>query len=85
MWQRLEESTLRNAGGNNAKVKRVYGMDGQPWPRLIIAIYEYNASGVKLTCSIKDKPGSWWEGDSGIPKQLLDEAAEMLKEYASRT
>lgn len=83
MWKRLDESSLRNVGGIYAKLKRVYGENGEHWPRLTIALYEDAIyGGVKISVSRKDGPGGWWE-ECGAPVELLPDVAQMLTEYAN--
>jgi len=78
MWKRLDESKLRNVGGEHHLSRRVYGWEGKLWPRLAISIYETQRGYFKLNCSQK-KRGRWWETAS-IPQNLLTDAAEMLLE-----
>lgn len=81
-WQRLDESKLKNVGGNFAKLKRAYGKDGNPFPRIVISLYEdsFDKNDVKLSISCKRKAGNWWE-DCSLPLDLVDELHSLLQEY----
>lgn len=84
MWQRLDEDKLqdKNTGGPYAILKRVYGQHGEEWPRLVMSVFDHAIfSGVRLSISVKNNESSCWY-DVGIPRELLNDAAEMLLEYA---
>ena len=42
MWTKLDASKLKNVGGadETAIAFRVYGLDGQNFPRLVISLYD---------------------------------------------
>jgi hypothetical protein len=85
MWKRLDESKLRNMGGERGK-RRAYGKDGKDgktWPRIVLSVApctiydEYKT--FTINCSKKDGPGKWWE-KSYIPEELRSELIDFLKE-----
>lgn len=89
-WKRIDDRIRNNGngvcGGDTAMVRRTYGLDGELWPRLTIAIHRdmihllpNREPGFAVGCSIKLKSGGWWDS-VGIPCDLLDDVAEMLKE-----
>jgi len=91
-WVRIDNTRkLRNVGGDLHLARRVYGRNGELWPRIAVAVYgdKFDDDGnpcqppkrFKVTCSTKTKPGAWWEDDYyGIPFELADDVCAMIKE-----
>jgi hypothetical protein len=77
-WQRIDHRPLRNIGGDLHLVKRVYGQDGQLWPRLSIGVYRQR-QGLHIGVSRKRRPGEWWDNHD-IPPELVNDVIELLKE-----
>ena len=90
MWLPLDDHKLQNVGGDRerAKVLRVFGWDGQLWPRLVIAIYQVppgdlDEIGYLLDVSEKKNLKAWWT-HVPVPESLLPVLREMLSEVADR-
>jgi len=81
-WQRIDNKhRLKNKGGDNG-IRRVYGLDGKLWPRIVICIYStdiYGDMGFQVSSSRKENTKAWWD-DCVIPPELRDEVVEMLHE-----
>lgn len=78
MWKRIDDSNLRNIGGDKHFLKRVYGWNGNKWPRLTLSIYRHFSGGYTISANRKER-GSRWES-IGIPNELFCDGAEMLVE-----
>jgi len=76
-WQRIDHRPLRNIGGDQHLVKRVYGRNGKLWPRLSIAVYR-RREGFHLGVAQKER-GDWWD-NCDIPPELVGDVIELLKE-----
>ena len=90
-WLRLSDAEVRrlkNIGfgeeGPIGKtlfiVYRQKGTIGASWPRLVlsVSISPFEAV-VRVNCSIKKKPGSWWEETRGIPHDLVPHVIPLLE------
>ena len=85
MWVRLNEKSLKNTGGK-ALAQRVYGWDGNPWPRLVLSIYQNNSenyNGYQIGISRKMAAGKWWN-PVPLPQELLAELCALLTEIKDR-
>jgi hypothetical protein len=87
-WQRLDDTAVANVGCNRDMVcmLRVYGMNGQRWPRLVISFYypdTFGDDGVKISINRKKGPTYWWETVS-LPLQLGPELCAMLTEFVAQ-
>ena len=70
--------------------QRVYGWNGQQWPKLVITIRDevtHNpvvgedlSTGLLVSCSAQKTPRRWWR-DHPIPVELLGDLIELLKVY----
>lgn len=91
-WTRL--TNVRNDGHgepgdrDHALGRRVYGLDGKRWPRLLIALYPHVGEiyqdlqpGLRIGVSRSNKPGEGWSDYLvAIPDELLDDVIGMIGE-----
>jgi hypothetical protein len=60
MWQRLDETKLKNLGGGEpgdetpGEVRRAYGLHGKPWPRIVLSLLPDKGR-------FQDETGQWVE------------------------
>jgi hypothetical protein len=83
-WIRfVNTNRLKNIGGESPNIlnRRVYGVDGKLWPRLVIVIWDniLENGGLKISASKKRNKTAWWNS-VGIPTSLLPDVVEMLDE-----
>jgi hypothetical protein len=89
VWTRLDDSKLKNVGGANetAIAFRVYGLNGQHFPRLVISLYDSindaKNTAIVISVSRKENSKSWWN-TCGIPRELIDDASDLLKEFSAK-
>jgi len=92
MWQRLDETKLRNVGGGSPIARRVYGLNGEKFPRLVISISRVDVllnstqgrgDGYRTSCSIKSRGGEWWE-EGAIPLELFTDLQQMIHEVRKK-
>ena len=89
-WQRLLRAKNDGAGGEASReisTRRVYGVDGNPYPRIVLAIYRfqpntmYNFDDTDVAIGIevarKESSSEWWE-KAAIPPELLSELVDMI-------
>ena len=82
MWERIDTTKkLRNVGGSDPNLyieKRVYGENGNLWPRLTLSIYKFShEDGFRIAANIKRDTKSWWE-ETSIPFELKSEILDMV-------
>jgi hypothetical protein len=66
-------------------VYRVYGVDGNIWPRMTVSVSVDRWQGtVRIGAGIKTDNKAWWSDLRGVPYALLDDLAEMLQELREK-
>lgn len=95
-WIRIDEGrNLRNPEPPRRGVMRIYGREGEDWPRLAVTVSTHEHSrnfpceGMEdrtycfdIHCSQKRGPGKWWQGVY-VPVELASEVADMTAEFQS--
>ena len=71
-----------NNGGDFAADKRIYGLNGQQYPRRSLSIIE-NPGGFSLKSSLKNNKDDIWQS-TVIHFDLLDDSIDMLKRAKDR-
>lgn len=65
-------------------MRRIFGLDGNQYPRLSISIYPnfLGVEGLKIGVNRKDAPDGWW-GECNLPAELIDDAIALLVDAKS--
>jgi len=85
-WVRLDDTKLRNIGGDGAVVKRVYGANGAPWPRLVVSIWTdlFNATFTLGACRKKAAGDRHWWNTVEIPVSIAGAVPEMFADLEAK-
>ena len=82
VWVRIDQThNLRNP--KPWPGHRVYGLNGELWPRLLLTVGLEPPSrplGFAIYAEVKNAGGEWWSPRRDIPLSLLPELQEMLAE-----
>ena len=84
MWKSIDHRVRVVSG---ATVERVYGWNGELFPRLSLCLWSMTegenrpwqdtSPALKITCSERRTAKSWWH-ERSVPKALIDDLVEML-------
>lgn len=76
MWKPIDHRVRSRSG---AAFERVYGWNGELYPRLSLCIWVREHTGdLEISCAERRNSKSWWQART-IPNVLADDLAEMLK------
>ena len=85
-WVELDKSNVRNVAGYDKRGwYRVFGLNGEPFPRIVIGIMLNTLDpeeGYSVEISGKDKGGDWW-GRRALPLELFPAMVDLLKEVTA--
>ena len=76
-WQRIDDKhRLRNKGGDLG-IRRVYGKEGELWPRIVVCVYDKDVygEGFAVVASRKENTSAWWK-DCLIPLECKNDVYE---------